>query len=368
MEPVEIDDNPDQITGPQGRNFVWRITFPFTEGRGWEKGVPRLLDFTLFPTWVTYCIYSLEIGDETQAHHFQGYLEVRGKKSYKQVHEIPGLERAWLRLRMGTQNQGIAYASKADDPTFLEGPWIHGEPKEQGKRNDLLEVRARLDNNEPMRDIMQEHFSSWVRHNKSFKEYKRLKTKPRTRKSLAFLFVGPAGKGKSTLMKLLASYLGSVYFVPAPKGSGLYWDDYDGEDVVILDEFDGHVMRPTFFNMLIDEHPCVVPVHGGAGHQFTSRYVFIGSNYLPKQWWRARNHIQLRQTTRRIDVVFKVGFTNIPAAPEPPKPLRINEWNPTAKRTRVIGRFRSAAEIIADKLANYRANNLPPKDKEEENE
>lgn len=177
-----------------------------------------------------------------------------------------------------------------------------------GTRSDLLEIQAAYDAGAPLRQVMRDNFASWCRHNRAFKEYKRVITEPRNFKSKCFLFVGPPGQGKSTVMKLVASRLGTSYKVPQPKGSGTYYDDYDGQDVIIFDEFDGHFMKPTDFNMICDEHECVLTVHGGAGHQLVSKYIFIGSNYMPSQWWKKRNAAQLRQITRRIDVIFKVGF------------------------------------------------------------
>ena len=134
-------------------------------------------------------------------------------------------------------------------------------------------------------------------------------TKPRDFKTAVFLFVGPPGRGKSTLMTHIAAKMGSVYRAPQAKGSGCYFDDYDGQDVFILDEFDGASMQPTMFNTLADRFECVLPVHGGAGHQMVSKVLFVGSNYIPKYWWRKRNANQLLQTTRRIDVIFKVGLS-----------------------------------------------------------
>lgn len=159
-----------------------------------------------------------------------------------------------------------------------------------------------------LKRIHDENFGTMIRYGKALKEYKRVKTHPRDFKSKVFLFVGPPGKGKSTLMRIIGKALGSFYKAPAPKGSGAYYDDYDGEDVFMMDEFDGSRMKPTDFNELCDEHEYVLPVHGGAGHQMVSKYIFIGTNYLPSQWWKNRNPAQLRQTTRRIDVIFKVGF------------------------------------------------------------
>jgi len=176
----------------------------------------------------------------------------------------------------------------------------------------LLEIQIKLDNKAKLTDIYRDHFGSAARHGKFFKEYKRQGTAPRNFKTKCFLFVGPGGAGKSTLMKLIAARLGTVYKVPQKKGSGLYFDDYDGQDVLILDEMNGNKMPPEDFNSLVDEHEHVLTVHGGAGHQMVSKYIFIGSNYAPQFWWKKRNAAQLYQTTRRIDVVFKVGLKDMP--------------------------------------------------------
>lgn len=136
------------------------------------------------------------------------------------------------------------------------------------------------------------------------------------------LLVGPSGTGKSRTAHLLASLLGSVYFVPSPKGSGLYFDDYDGETSIILDEFDGNVMTPTAFNSLCDRYPYTLPSHGSAGSQMESRYIFVCSNYLPKYWWRKRSPQQVLQTTRRIEVT--IPMLRAPAPPPRVIPCLMN--------------------------------------------
>ena len=212
------------------------------------------------------------------------------------------------------------------NPTQIEGPWTFGEMSAQGQRSELLEIQRELDRGITTKRLRKEFFPEWVRFGKAFTEYRRGITEPRDRKTVTFLFIGPPGRGKSTLMKRLARYIGSVYKVPHKKGSGLYFDDYDNQDVMILDEFSGSTMPPEFFNLLADEHECVLPVHGGAGHQMVSKYLFIGTNYHPKFWWKNRSPVQLQQTTRRIDVWVKIGFRHDPSRfDEFGKPLELLE-------------------------------------------
>lgn len=173
-------------------------------------------------------------------------------------------------------------------------------------------MKEAIDKGTALKRLHDEYFGTMIRYGRALKEYKRTITEPRAFKSVVILLVGPSGVGKSRFATQLCAYLGSTYKVPRPKGSGLYWDDYDGQAVTFLDEFDGNYMRPTDFNDLCDRYEYVVPVHGGAGHQFVSRYIVIASNYLPKYWWKKRSAVQLVQTTRRIDVL-------IPLLPQKPK-------------------------------------------------
>jgi len=283
----------------------------------------RLLDPT-HHTWthVKFLIYQREVGTHE---HFQGYLELDQQVTYAKLHTFEGLEGAHFERRGGTAKQARHYCEKpvpgcdcehcreeARNPTKIEGPWLFGEMSAQGQRAELLEIKRELDRGLPLKRLKDSYFPEWVRFNKSFTEYRRGSTIPRNFKTKTFLFVGPAGKGKSTLMKTLAGYIGSAYKVPAKKGSGLYFDDYDNQDVLLLDEFSGATMPPEFFNLLADEHECVLPCHGSAGHQMVSKYLFIGTNYAPHFWWKNRNRSQLHQTTRRIDVIFKCGFVHDP--------------------------------------------------------
>lgn len=165
-------------------------------------------------------------------------------------------------------------------------------------------MKRKIDEGVSLSDLANEHFSAYIRLGRGLRDYKRLRTPKRDFKTTVFLLVGPSETGKSRTAHLLAKMLGSVYFVPSPKGSGLYFDDYDGQTSIILDEFDGNVMTPTAFNSLCDRYPYTLPAHGSAGHQMTSKYIFVCSNYLPKYWWRKRNKEQVKQTERRIEVVL----------------------------------------------------------------
>lgn len=315
----------------------------------------RLLD-PLDPTWVhcKYLVYQREMGEHE---HFQGYMELTTPKTYDALHAMAGLETAHFERRRGTAKQADHYCRKPLDgctcdhcegerldPTKLEGPWQFGEMSQQGQRADLIEVQRELVAGASLKRIADEHFPEWVRFRSSFKEYKRMITRPRNFKPWVILLVGPAGIGKTRLAEMMCSILGETYKVPE-KHTGFWCDDYQGEDVFFLDEMDGHRMTPTFFNGLVDRYEFVLPAHGHAGTQFVSHYIVICSNYLPKFWWRKRTPHQVQQTTRRIDMIIplfdyaRIHRERRAKNPSPPKQRIVtvlNRFPPKLSNTIVI--------------------------------
>lgn len=295
---------------------------------GHEEG-PLLLDPT-HKSWVDvrYVVYQREVCPKTGRVHLQGYIEFLRAKTYQQIHALEGLEHARFERRFGTAKQAKHYCTKPHagcdcnqcreevaKPTKIEGPWEYGEMSQQGQRADLLEVKRRIDHGDSLKRIAQdpETFPTWVKFPRAFHEYKHMVTPERTKKPQVWLFIGPSGTGKTRTAMALARGLGSVYKVP-PKQSGFWCDRYDQETVFVIDEMSGSKMTPEFFNELLDWYPMDVPVHGHAGHQFNSPYVFITTNYHPKFWWKKRSADQIKQTMRRIDVIVKIGFK--PPIPE----------------------------------------------------
>jgi len=285
----------------------------------------RLLDME-HETWqhVKYCVYQREMGSHE---HFQGYMELTTAKTYDQIHQMEGMESAALFARRGPAVKAAHYCKKPvlgctcdhcdeerADPTKLEGPWEFGIMSAQGQRADLLAIKLDIDRRVSMKRIAEnpETFPTWVKHHRALEIYEHMVAPARTQKPTVFLVIGPSGTGKSRTSWNIARRLGTVYKVP-PKSSGFWCDGYRYEDVFFIDEMSGSKMTPEFFNELCDWEQMDVPVHGAQGRQFNSKYIFICTNYHPKYWWKKRSADQLKQTMRRIDVIWKMFPPRAPA-------------------------------------------------------
>jgi len=249
----------------QNRNWCFTVNNPEgqldPEADGWS-------------VHISYVTWQLELS-ESGTEHFQGYLECIGKKSLAQLKALPGLETAHFESRRGTQAQAINYAQKVD--TRIEGPWVWGEPKEQGKRSDLIDMKRQIDDEAaPLTQLWDNNFGSMIRYHRSFKEYKRIKTPKRDWLPTIIIIIGPSGVGKSRLARELFP---NAYWKPNNK----WWDDYDNQATVVWDEFKGHYPYQDLLRVL-DSTPLTVETKG-ASVQYVADTICFTSNFHPSEWY-----------------------------------------------------------------------------------
>lgn len=105
--------------------------------------------------------------------------------------------------------------------------------------------------------------------------------KPRTSKTCVHVLVGPPGVGKTTAAMALTHNNG--YFQNSQ--NGMWWDNYDGKQPAVLDDFHGN-MKFDYWKRLTDAYPMQVEVKGGMMN-FNSKLIVITSNQHPESWWSA---------------------------------------------------------------------------------
>lgn len=268
----------------------------------------RFLDPSEWPH-CTFFIQSRELG---QREHLQAYAEFDAPMSFSALHKLPGLEDAHFEPRRGTQQQAIDYCQKVADPTHVEGPEIFGVPKHQGQRNDILNAVGDLKAGHSLKRVAEDNPEVFIKFSSGLAKYQMITARARGdfEQTTCFVFYGSGGSGKSSFARRLARFLDEegkgVYTLPFQKNSGLYWDRYEQGQVVIIDEFKGDRMKPTFFNSLVDRGQFEVPTHGGTT-QFNSKYIIITTNVAPREWWP---NISYLHSLRRRIVIWPI-FRNL---------------------------------------------------------
>lgn len=211
--------------------------------------------------------------------HVQGYSEFSSPKRMGVLRNVlPGVH---CEKRRGSRDSARDYCRK--DESRVDGPIERGEWKGggQGARNDLVMAKELLDSGADEKTIAEECFGSWVRYRKSFTAYAQLLREPRTWPTECIILWGEPGTGKTRQVWDLGL---SVYALPQPQGSSVWFDGYTGQDVLLLDDFYGWLPLHLLLK-LGDRYPLSVPIKGGMV-RFVSKFLYITSNKPWTEWYK----------------------------------------------------------------------------------
>lgn len=254
--------------------------------------------------------------------HVQGYVEF--SNSIRMTRIKKHLTRAHLERRKGTRENNLIYCLKQCDeissvlltnsepidqdlhPTIrlatwpliygLDGPWetILNEAKNKQesklpRREALLKMKEILDNKGTLKDCFDQYFIHATACYKSLIYYKTLTSIPRTEKPRVLVLQGPTGTGKS---KFCLDNYPNAYW----KQRSNWWDGYEDQDAVIIDEFYGWLPFDLCLR-LCDHYPLLVETKGG-NVNFSSKTIVFTSNNLPNSWWK---NVYFQSFARRVD-------------------------------------------------------------------
>ncbi len=224
---------------------------------------------------VRYLVCQEEVGEEEGTRHLQGYMELLKRFSLSSIKKlIPG---AHFEQRRGTQAQAVAYSKKistrVEDGIVIE----FGVMARSKCCSDLIES---IENGACLSEIAEQFPQEYMRNFRGIEALKGKLTKKRFYAMKIEVFWGPTGTGKSfTAWKENPN----AYEVTYPKGSSWFWQGYEGQETVILDEFASQIKLQDLLRLL-DRYPFSVDQkHGGT--QFTSKKIVICSNFDPSDWY-----------------------------------------------------------------------------------
>lgn len=229
---------------------------------------------------VKYAIWQVEQCPETGRLHVQGYVEFKRPTRLAACKRAIGDAQAHVEQRGGTPAEARAYCSKEE--TRIAGPWEFGVFSGQGSRSDLVELHESLRTGKSLRAISNDHFEAFLRYNRGIQLYRLLNIGQRDWEMRCDIFYGPPGTGKSAAAHAIDPE--AFRLPPQQTSSGCgWWDGYDGQETVIIDEFYGQ-LRWGFLLQLLDRYPLRVEYKGGSV-PFVGRRVIFTSNKPPWEWY-----------------------------------------------------------------------------------
>lgn len=131
-------------------------------------------------------------------------------------------------------------------------------------------------------ELWDNHFSTMVRYGKGIEKYRLLKSVPRDFQSDVQMWYGPSDVGKSHQLKLMfpPAEMDKYYWA----SNGKWFDDYDGQDVVVCDEIDGSWMPYRNMKQFLGDVPYRVETKGGM-RNFAPKKIILISNTHPSLWY-----------------------------------------------------------------------------------
>lgn len=243
-----------------------------------------------------YLVFGKEIAPETGTPHLQGYIYFANKMSFKKLKN--SLDSAHIEEAKGSADANFTYCSKSGN--FVE----IGVRPQQGKRNDLKSIANSVrEHNGGVRAAID---SGAIAGFQALKVYQTLipfyETKRDVIPHVTYIW-GPSGTGKSELARKMCPNAYEKH-----GDSGKWWDGYDGEKELILDEVRGSSFSfTTLLGILLG--PCRVECKGGS-RQLQAITIVITSIYPPQELYKAAELQKepLQQLMRRISSVIHTEF------------------------------------------------------------
>jgi len=235
--------------------------------------------------------------------HIQLYVLFNQSCRINRLKQLLGLPDGygWAQPRRGTHDGAVKYCTKED--TRVIGPFECGRVAlEQGKRSDL-DTGVEVLKAGGLKRVAEECPSLLVKYPRGFLELASRVNKPPMQfhaKKVSVLF-GGTNLGKT---RWAMEYHPGFFEVPQTSESTYWFHGYDGEEVILLDEYgcDKTSRLPyTFLLKLLDGRPIQVPTKGGFVWIPGGIHIIITSNHPPQAWYPDQDY---RPLERRITTIL----------------------------------------------------------------
>ncbi len=286
---------------------------------------------------VLFMIFQEERCPTTGRLHFQVYAELNSRMGYTSVQRLFGAG-CHVERRIATQLQAIAYVTKEDTrvPGGLSGsvgtPRVpRGHPTSSISKGFQI-MAGRIQDGEAFDVVMHDNPGVAAMYPGQLATFYIKQKGQRDWPMDVHIFVGPTGTGKSSLAKQENP---GAYWGSWPEGDIWWWQEYTGQECVVLDDYYGQ-LKMTKLMELLDRHHMRVSVKYGSAEMVSSKVV-ITTNVDPKDWFqyvkmerRLPLERRIREFARGKIFDFRVGGV----FPDFDKVARTEEFyfNPTVER------------------------------------
>jgi len=287
----------------------WFATDWLNGDSDWEEGLARWQ--SVDPKILRFAVYQVESGEGGKP-HIQGMLHFRDNLRIGQVKKILGSNTVHLDP-VKSDEVAAHYCSKPHEGcsckhcrkpgTRIWGPAEIGKMpnyKKGSKTNPTDEVISMIQAGMTDEEIAATAAWAILRHSKGIAALRFALMRQQSREWRdveVILLTGNAGTGK-TAYAIADSQDG--YFKPDLSKKEIWFDGYQGERTLILDDFRGTSCKFEQLLKLLDGHQLSLPIKGGHTYALWTR-VIITSNTTPEEWYHRLSGVSPYHDKKEID-------------------------------------------------------------------
>lgn len=242
-----------------------------------------------------YLVCQLEKAPETGQLHLQGYIQFSQNARLAAVKKLN--DKAHWETRKKSHEAARDYCKKAD--TRVNGPWElgHEQVPKQGKRTDWADVSTKIAQGCTKKQVLLDHphLAPCVRGIDALVDAHR-KDPPLQRDMDIWYLYGPTNTGKTH--RAMTTFP-KAYVTKGKYFEGKTFDRYEGQEVLIMDEWSPYEWDLTLMNGLLDKWPCPLQCRYQNKDACWTKVIIL-SNFKPEECYPASNLLQRGIFDRRL--------------------------------------------------------------------
>ncbi len=267
----------------------------FTQSKSWAFTDFELLDWRKIyeqSDQIRYICWGTEICPTTNKKHYQGWIQINYKARLGGIKKVCQSKKIHIESCRGTEEQNDKYCQKDNLYEKI------GEYMVQGQRTDLEGLKKIIDEGGTFKEIADANFQSFIQYNRGFQVYKNIVDKSRRKCFRMVKTIHIHGKTNTGKTRKAMSYSDDTYKI---QGNALqWWDGYDGEETLVIDEYDNQIPITELLGIL-DGYQLRLPIKGSFTYA-NWKTIIITSNYkkLHAKAKKMHRHALKRRITETI--------------------------------------------------------------------
>ncbi len=285
------------------RNYVFTLNNPTL------SEIRNLHTLVYTGSTIKFLIFQGERGANGTS-HLQGYLELRGTHRIEKVKGLLGTERVHLERRRGSQKDAIDYCKKDDSrDNSIAAPFISGEPSQKGQRSDLKDMICDIKKKVKKSYLYDNYPGNMLRYTKGINEAIRYYAPLTRSKPEVIVIWGDPGVGKTRYV--VDQHKPEDIYWLGESNSGVWWDGYESQEVVLIDDFYGWIKWHSLLRLL-DRNSLQGDIKGGFVKLNYIKKIYFTSNVPPLKWynWEKSPHMKYKALRRRISKIYHMSVDN----------------------------------------------------------